>query len=105
MTSQARQGNRSPSPAQPQFATHALNIEEVRRAWNFLSPDGHESMTKSAAYDRLTELFPGQLTAREVKALIGQGNLSLDKIEDLLVRHEPPKASHEWESSKLNPEP
>lgn len=87
-------GSRSASPAfvSAPKAPHELNIEDVRNTWNLLCPDGHEAMTKSQAYERLLELFPSnQINARDVKQLIGTGNLSIDKLEDLLVRHEPPK--------------
>ena len=92
--SQAQQGSRSPSPLPAGIIPKSrapCNIEEIKAAWHFICPDGHDAMTKSQAYERLAELFPSQLSAREVKALIGQGNLSIDKLEDLLVRHEPPK--------------
>jgi Ca2+-binding EF-hand superfamily protein len=70
---------------------HELNIEDVRHAWKLICSSGHDAMTKSQAYERLLELFPNQINARDVKQLVGAGNLSIDKLEDMLVRQEPPK--------------
>lgn len=50
---------------------------------------GHSVLTKSQVLDSLKMFFP-HITAREVRSLVGSGNLSMDKLKELLFETETP---------------
>ena len=60
---------------------------------NYLVPSyhvpGHDALTKGQVLDSLKTLFPN-ISAREVKALVGSGNLSVDKLRHLLLNPNAP---------------
>ena len=64
-----------------------------RPTWQPLA--GHSVLTKSQVLDSMQTFFP-HITAREVKALVGAGNLSTDKLRKLLLNPEAPLVGDPW---------
>ena len=61
---------------------------------------GHSVLTKSQVLDSMQTFFPN-ISAREVKALVGAGNLSTDKLRKLLLNPEAPLVGASlWESCR-----
>lgn len=66
---------------------HAIDIN---LAWVLVyAHSGHSVLTKGQVLDSLASFFPN-ISAREVKALVGPGNLSSDKLRALLINPEAP---------------
>ncbi|KAG1665278.1 hypothetical protein FOA52_015855 [Chlamydomonas sp. UWO 241] len=87
----------------PSVRPTVMTEEDLYTAWGVISPEGHGVLTKSAALDSLRLFFP-QLSAREVKALVGTGNLSIDKLRELLFHTQTPDSAFtdpNWEAFKI----
>ncbi|KAJ9526237.1 hypothetical protein QJQ45_009698 [Haematococcus lacustris] len=68
-----------------------LGDDDIFKAWEVLSPAGHSVLTKSQLLDNLKVIFPAnQIGAKEVRDLVGPGNMSIDKLRSLLSRKDLP---------------
>ncbi|KAJ9526072.1 hypothetical protein QJQ45_009525 [Haematococcus lacustris] len=71
-----------------------LGDDDIFKAWEVLSPAGHSVLTKSQLLDNLKVIFPAnQIGAKEVRDLVGPGNMSVDKLRSLLSRKDLPAFS------------
>mmetsp|Transcript_17372 Transcript_17372/g.37505 ORF Transcript_17372/g.37505 Transcript_17372/m.37505 type:complete len:174 (+) Transcript_17372:193-714(+) len=75
------------STTRPDPRPTTLTEEDLYTAWEILSPEGGSIMTKSQVLDSLKLYFP-YISAREVRDLVGPGNLSLEKLRNLLFNTE-----------------
>uniref|UniRef100_A0A7R9VYC1 EF-hand domain-containing protein n=1 Tax=Chlamydomonas euryale TaxID=1486919 RepID=A0A7R9VYC1_9CHLO len=80
-----------------------MTEEDLLTAWEVISPHGDDVLTKSQLLDSLRLFFP-HITARDVKQLVGPGNLSLDKLRELLFHTQTPDSAFtdpNWEAFKI----
>ncbi|GAX72741.1 hypothetical protein CEUSTIGMA_g197.t1 [Chlamydomonas eustigma] len=76
-----------------------LRDDDIFSAWEILSPSGHSVLSKSQVLDGLKTFFP-HITARDVRALVGPGNLSVDKLRNLIFKTETPAGMPEIDANK-----
>mmetsp|Transcript_24408 Transcript_24408/g.66665 ORF Transcript_24408/g.66665 Transcript_24408/m.66665 type:complete len:230 (+) Transcript_24408:228-917(+) len=87
-------------PMGPQ--TTSFTEEDIYTAWKVLCPQGLEQsvMSKSQVLESLRSFFP-YMTAREVKDLVGPGNLSTDKLRNLLFHPDVPEFDSNVEAFRI----
>mmetsp|Transcript_22955 Transcript_22955/g.74792 ORF Transcript_22955/g.74792 Transcript_22955/m.74792 type:complete len:169 (+) Transcript_22955:77-583(+) len=61
--------------------------QELKQAFEFFNLEGRETITR-ADLQRFMEIFFPGVSAKEVRNLIGNGGMSLQKLEKLLQAHE-----------------
>ncbi|KAF5837438.1 hypothetical protein DUNSADRAFT_4418 [Dunaliella salina] len=82
--------------------TTSFTEEDIYTAWKVLCPQGLEQsvMSKSQVLESLRSFFP-YMTAREVKDLVGPGNLSTEKLRNLLFHPDVPEFDANVEAFKI----
>eukprot|EP00798_Chlamydomonas_sp_ICE-L_P007887 gene7887-1100_t len=59
-------------------------VHDINVAWEILCPPGKTVVTKSQLFDYMKSLFPNT-SAKDIRDLVGPGNLSLEKLQNLLA--------------------
>lgn len=80
-----------------------LTEDDIFTAWEVISPSGHSVLTKSQVLDSLKMFIP-DISAREVRNLVGPGNLSVEKLKDLLFKTHTPGSDFSdanWEAFRI----
>lgn len=70
-------------------ARKRITEADIRSAWEVISPAGHDSMSKAQLLDHLKLFYP-DLKPADIKELVGHGQMTPERLIDLLINHELP---------------
>eukprot|EP00242_Pyramimonas_sp_CCMP2087_P008663 CAMPEP_0198217880 /NCGR_PEP_ID=MMETSP1445-20131203/66261_1 /TAXON_ID=36898 /ORGANISM="Pyramimonas sp., Strain CCMP2087" /LENGTH=228 /DNA_ID=CAMNT_0043894717 /DNA_START=99 /DNA_END=782 /DNA_ORIENTATION=+ len=89
----ARKGDELPSPSHrperlirrnPQGGI-VVDEQEVKDAFRILNPEGREVVSREDLSKFVATFFPGQLSQREIKTLVGVNGMKFDKLKKIVT--------------------
>eukprot|EP00238_Polyblepharides_amylifera_P009136 CAMPEP_0196588548 /NCGR_PEP_ID=MMETSP1081-20130531/60832_1 /TAXON_ID=36882 /ORGANISM="Pyramimonas amylifera, Strain CCMP720" /LENGTH=208 /DNA_ID=CAMNT_0041911065 /DNA_START=88 /DNA_END=714 /DNA_ORIENTATION=- len=64
---------------------YVVHEQEIKDAFHILNADGREALTREDLTMFLDKFFPGMLTMKDVRLLIGPSGLKMEKLQDILM--------------------